>query len=51
MWTGFEANETTPIVSIRGLLNSESYVDMLSENLLPEASLITGGDYLFQKIM
>lgn len=30
-------------------MNSERYVDVLAENLLPEAPLITCGDYLFQQ--
>ena len=31
-------------------MNSESYVDMLAENLSPEAPLITGGDYLLKQV-
>ena len=49
VWAGFAASRTTLIVSIRDRLNSESYVDMLVENLLPETLFITGSDYLFQK--
>ncbi|GBL83753.1 Transposable element Tc3 transposase [Araneus ventricosus] len=30
-------------------MNSQSYVDILADNLLPEAPLITSGDYLFQQ--
>ena len=49
VWTGFAANGTTPRVSIPDRFNSESYIHMLAENLLSEAPLITGGDYLFQQ--
>ena len=48
-WAGFVANGTPPIVSIRGCLNSNSYVDMLSENLLPDAHFNAGSDSLFQQ--
>ena len=34
VWTGFAVNKTTPIMSI-----SESYGDMLAENVLPETHL------------
>ena len=47
---GFAADGATRIVSNRSHLNSEPQVDMLVKNLLPEAPLITNGDY-FNKIM
>ena len=46
----FAASGTPPMMIIRNHLNSESYVAMLTENLLPEAPLITDGDY-FNKTM
>ena len=46
---GFPAIGTTPKVAIQDYLNSESYIDMLVESLLPKTPLITGGDYLFQQ--
>ena len=30
-------------------MNSDRYVDMLGESLLPEVPLITSGDYIFQQ--
>ncbi|GBM36738.1 hypothetical protein AVEN_171851-1 [Araneus ventricosus] len=48
VWGGFATEGTTPIVFVQGRMNSESYVDILADNLLPEAPLITSGDYLFQ---
>ena len=45
VWAGSEAHETTAIVSIQGRLNSETY----AENVITEAPLIIGGDYLFQQ--
>ena len=48
VWAGFVASGKVPKVSIRGRMNSESNVDVLAENLLPEAPFITDGDYLFQ---
>ena len=47
VWAAFVANGSPPVVFIRGRLNSESYIDMLPENLLPEVPAITSGDYLF----
>ena len=46
---GFAANGLIPIVFIRDSLNSISYVDVIAENLLHEAPLITGRNYLFQQ--
>ena len=43
-WTGFSANEIKAIVSIRGCLNSESFVDMLAKTILLEEPLTTDGD-------
>ncbi|GBL86666.1 hypothetical protein AVEN_230574-1 [Araneus ventricosus] len=48
VWGGFATEGTTPIDFVQGRMNSESYVDILADNLLPEAPLITCGDYLFQ---
>ena len=49
VWAGFSVSGTSPIVSIQGRFNSESYVDMLSKIFLPKVLLIKGGDYLFQQ--
>lgn len=49
VWGAFAANGTTPIVFINRTMNSDRYVDMLGESLLPEAPLITSGDYIFQQ--
>lgn len=49
IWGGFATVGTTPIVFVQGKMNSESYVDILADNLLPIAPLITSGDYLFQQ--
>ena len=49
VWAGYAASGTTEIVFLQGKMNSNSYVDMLGDNLLPEAPLITSGDYLFQQ--
>ncbi|GBO29279.1 Transposable element Tc3 transposase [Araneus ventricosus] len=48
-WGGFATEGSTPIVFVQGRMNSESYVDVLADNLLPEAPLITSADYLFQQ--
>ncbi|GBN83252.1 hypothetical protein AVEN_193027-1 [Araneus ventricosus] len=48
-WGGFATEGTTPIVFVQGRMNSDSYVDVLADNLLPEAPLITSADYLFQQ--
>ncbi|GBM73692.1 Transposable element Tc3 transposase [Araneus ventricosus] len=49
VWGGFATEGTTPLVFVQGRMNSESYVDILADNILPEAPLITSGDYLFQQ--
>ncbi|GBL74151.1 hypothetical protein AVEN_231040-1 [Araneus ventricosus] len=49
VWGNFVTEGTTPIVFVQGRMNSESYVDILADNLLPEAPLITSEDYLFQQ--
>ncbi|GBM07739.1 Transposable element Tc3 transposase [Araneus ventricosus] len=49
VWGGFATKETTPIISVQGRMNSEGYVDILADNLLTEAQLITSGDYLLQQ--
>ncbi|GBN77400.1 Transposable element Tc3 transposase [Araneus ventricosus] len=49
VWGGFATDGTTRIVFVQGRMNSESHVDILADNLLPEAPLITSGDYLFQQ--
>ncbi|GBN44114.1 Transposable element Tc3 transposase [Araneus ventricosus] len=49
VWGGSATEGTTPIVFEQGRMNSESYVDKLTDNLLPEAPLIASGDYLFQQ--
>ncbi|GBM73525.1 Transposable element Tc3 transposase [Araneus ventricosus] len=49
VWRGFGTEGTNPIVFVQCRMNSESYVDILADNLLPEAPLITSGGYLFQQ--
>lgn len=49
VWAGFSANGITPIVFWDKKVDSAAYQDMLAENLLPIAPLITSGDYLFQQ--
>lgn len=49
VWGGFAAKGTTPIVFMQCKTNSQTYLDILAENLLPEAPLITSGEYLFQQ--
>ena len=49
IWGGFATVGTTPVVFVQGKMNFESYVDILADNLLTKASLITSGDYLFQQ--
>ena len=49
VWGAFAAAGTTPIVFLQGRTNSIMYQDMLAENLLPNAPLITCGDYIFQQ--
>ncbi|GBO23512.1 Transposable element Tc3 transposase [Araneus ventricosus] len=49
VWGGFATEGTTSIVFVQGRVNSESYVDILADNLLPEAPLIMSGVYLFQQ--
>ncbi|GBM84936.1 Transposable element Tc3 transposase [Araneus ventricosus] len=49
VWGSFETEGATPIVFVQGRMNSESYVDILADNLLPETLLITSGDYLLQQ--
>ena len=44
----FAAGGTTPMDFVQGNKNSESYIDVLTENLLPEAPLITCGNYLIK---
>ena len=49
IWGGFAANGTTPIAYVKAKSNSEDYQDILAEKLLPEAPLITSGEYIFQQ--
>ena len=49
VWAGFAANGTTPIVFLDKKVDSSVYQDMLAENLLSMAFLITSEDYLFQQ--
>ncbi|GBN88792.1 Transposable element Tc3 transposase, partial [Araneus ventricosus] len=51
VWGGFATEGATPIVFVQGRVNSESYVDILADNLLPEAPLITSGDYFSSRTM
>ncbi|GBL94094.1 Transposable element Tc3 transposase [Araneus ventricosus] len=49
VWGGFATEGTTPIVFVQGRMNSDGYVDILADNLLTEAQLITSGDHLLQQ--
>ncbi|GBN23053.1 Transposable element Tc3 transposase [Araneus ventricosus] len=49
VWGGFATEVTTSIVFVQGRVNSQSYADILADNLLPEAPLIMSGVYLFQQ--
>lgn len=49
VWGAFASNGTTPIVFISTRINSIKYQDILADNLLPTAPLITSGDFTFQQ--
>ena len=47
VWAAFGLFGTTPIAFCETKMDSSSYQDILEEFLLPEAPLISSGDYLF----
>ena len=49
VWGAIAAGGTTPIVFIKEKMNSIMYQDMLGDNLLPIAPLITSGSWTFQQ--
>lgn len=49
VWAAFAAGGTIPIVFMPNKMNSIMYQDMLGDNLLPIAPLITSGDWTFQQ--
>ena len=49
IWGAFAANGTIPIVVIDTKINAVKYQDMLGDTLLPNAPLVTSGDWTFQQ--
>ena len=47
-WGAFAAKGTSLLDFINCKINADKNVDLLRESLLPEAPLITSGDYIFE---
>ncbi|GFY78332.1 hypothetical protein TNIN_471981 [Trichonephila inaurata madagascariensis] len=49
IWGSFAANRIATVAYLKAKTNLEDYQDVLAENLLPDVSLITFGEYIFQR--